>query len=71
MPMYGARNRIDATVTAVQRGDVMSLVKLEITVPAHMASVITTESVDELGLQVGDNVTLIVKAVHVLPVKDA
>lgn len=70
MLKHGARNRIDAVVTSVQRGDVMSLVKLEITVPAAMASVITTESVDELGLQVGDHVQLIVKAVHVLPVKE-
>jgi molybdate transport system regulatory protein len=35
-----------------------------------MASVLTTESVDELGLAVGDQVTLMVKAVHVLPVKE-
>ena len=70
MLKYGARNLIDATVKSVQRGDVMSLVKLEIDVPAHMASVITTESVDELQLQAGDRIKLIVKAVHVLPVKD-
>jgi molybdate transport system regulatory protein len=34
-----------------------------------MASVITTESVGELDLKVGDQVQLLVKAVHVLPVK--
>jgi molybdate transport system regulatory protein len=34
-----------------------------------MASVITTESVNDLGLKVGDQVQLIVKAIHVLPVK--
>lgn len=68
---YGARNQIEATVTSVDRGDVMSLVKFEVAVPAAMASVITTESVDDLQLRVGDRVKLMVKAVHVLPVKDA
>ena len=67
---YGARNAIHAKVKSIQRGDIMSLVKYEITVPAGMASVITTESLDELSLRVGDEVRLIVKAVHVLPVKE-
>jgi len=66
---YGARNTVRATVKSVKRGDVMSLVKYEVTVPAEMASVQTTESVDSLELEVGDAVQLIVKAVHVLPVK--
>ena len=48
----------------------MSLVKYDVTTPAQMASVVTTESVQELGLKVGDTVQLIVKAVHVLPVKE-
>ena len=67
---YGARNKVMARVTSIQRGDVMSLVKFEVTVPAGMASVITTESVEELELKVGDEVRLLIKAVHVMPVKD-
>jgi molybdate transport system regulatory protein len=66
---YGARNNVSATVTSVKRGDVMSLVKFEVKVPAQMASVLTTESVDHLGLEVGDEVQLVIKAIHVLPVK--
>lgn len=66
---YGARNRIQARVSSVTRGDVMSLVKFEVELPADMASVLTTESVDELELAVGDEVTLVVKAIHVMPVK--
>jgi len=65
----GAQNQIVGKVVSVQRGDVMSLVKFEVTMPARMASVITTESVDDLDLKVGDQVQLMVKAVHVLPVK--
>ena len=67
---YGARNKIVAKVTSIKSDAVMSLVKFDVTSPAQMASVITTESAQELGLKVGDTVQLIVKAVHVLPVKD-
>jgi molybdate transport system regulatory protein len=66
---YGARNQLAAKVTSIQRGDVMSLIKFDVTAPGEMASVITTESVAELDLKVGDQIQLIVKAIHVLPVK--
>lgn len=66
---YGARNRIVGKVTSVKSGDIMSLVKFEVTVPHQMASVLTTESAEEMGLKPGDEVELIVKAIHVLPVK--
>ncbi len=66
---HGAQNQLTATVRSIQRGDVMSLIKFDIAAPAQMASVITTESVGELELAVGDEVRLVVKAVHVLPVK--
>ena len=65
----GAQNQISAKVISIQRGDIMSLIKFEVTAPARMASVITTESVGELELKVGDQVQLMVKAVHVLPMK--
>jgi len=67
---FGARNKIHATVTSVKHGDVMSLVKFTVEAPCAMASVLTTESVEELKLKPGDQVTLVVKAIHVLPVKE-
>jgi molybdopterin-binding protein len=67
---YGARNKVMAKVTSIKSDPVMSLVKYEVTAPAQMASVVTTESVNELQLKVGDTVQLIVKALHVLPVKE-
>jgi molybdopterin-binding protein len=68
---YGARNEVTAVVTSVTRGDVMSLIKFNVESPAQMASVITSESLDHLDLKTGDRIKLIVKAIHVLPVKDA
>jgi molybdopterin-binding protein len=67
---YGARNKVTAKVTSIKSDQIMSLVKFEVTGPARMASVLTTESLEELGLKVGDSVQLIVKAIHVLPVKE-
>ena len=67
---YGARNKLKATVSSVKKGDVMSLVKFQVTDPGEMASVLTTESVEELGLKPGDEIMLFIKAIHVLPVKE-
>jgi molybdopterin-binding protein len=71
LPMkYGARNNLKAKVKSVQKGDIMSLVHFEVLVPGEMSSVITTESVADLNLKPGDEVKLIIKAIHVLPVKE-
>jgi molybdopterin-binding protein len=67
---YGARNRIKAKVKSVKKGDVMSLVKFDVTTPHEMASVLTTESVEHLQLAPGDVIELVIKAIHVLPVKE-
>ena len=67
---YGARNNITAKVTSIKSDQVMSLVKFDVMPPAKMASVLTTESVQDLGLKIGDTVQLVIKAIHVLPVKE-
>jgi molybdopterin-binding protein len=67
---YGARNKITAKITSITSDKVMSLVKFEVTEPAQMASVLTTESVQELEMKVGDTLQLVIKAIHVLPVKE-
>ena len=67
---YGARNTLTAKVKSVKKGDIISLVKFEVTVPAEMASVLTTESLEDLKMKKGDQVQLIIKAIHVLPVKE-
>lgn len=66
---YGARNRIMARVKSVKKGDVMSQVIFEVDTPHEMASVLTRESVEHMQLKVGEPVELIIKAIHVLPVK--
>jgi molybdopterin-binding protein len=66
----GARNSITGKVTSIKSDEIMSLVKFEVSVPHEMASVLTTESVKDMGLKIGDQVSLVVKAIHVLPIKD-
>jgi molybdopterin-binding protein len=62
----GARNRITGRVTEIKKGKVMCLVKLEIPARSRMASVMTLESLDELGIKKGDQVEVIAKVVIVL-----
>ena len=53
----GARNQIVGTVTDVKKGTVMCQVKLD--VPASkMASVMTLDSCEEMGLKAGDKVVV-------------
>ena len=66
---YGARNRIRAKVKSVKKGDIMSLVKFDITIPHEMSSALTTDSVEDLQITPGDDIELVIKAIHVLPVK--
>ena len=66
---YGARNLIQAKVKNVDNGDVMSLVKFDVTLTHEMSSVRTTESVEHRRLKPGDDIELVIKAIHVLPVK--
>jgi molybdopterin-binding protein len=67
---FGARNGIKATVTAIQSDTIMSIVKCDVATPHRLSSVLTTESVREMGLKVGDEITLVIKAIHVLPIKE-
>ncbi|MES9995156.1 TOBE domain-containing protein [Desulfovibrio aminophilus] len=67
---YGARNKVRVKVTSVKKGDVMSLIKFQTLGPAEMASVLTTESAEDLDLKPGDEVMVVIKAIHVMPVKE-
>ncbi len=66
---YGARNQVVGTVKSVKKGDLMALVKLDIP-KSQLSSVMTAESVDDLEIKEGDKVRIIVKAIHVLLVKE-
>jgi len=67
---YGARNQLTGKVVEIKKGTVMCQVRLEIPAKSPMASVMTMDSLEELGLKVGDSVKVVVKAVNVLLVTE-
>jgi len=67
---YGARNQLIGKVTSIKKGDVMGQIKLSIPADSVMGSVMTMDSIEELGLKEGDNVKVVVKAINVLLVKE-
>jgi len=66
----GARNQITGTVRQIKRGTLMGLAKVQVPAEAVISSVMTLESMDDLDLQEGDSVKVIIKAVNVLLVKE-
>jgi molybdopterin-binding protein len=67
---YGAKNKISGRVTDIKQGDIMCQVDLAIDAEAVMSSVMTMDSLKELGIKSGDKVKVVVKAVNVLLVKE-
>jgi molybdopterin-binding protein len=61
-----ARNQIKGKVESVTDGVVTSKIKIKITSPSIITSVITKESVEELMIRPGDEVTVIVKSTDVM-----
>ena len=60
-----ARNRFEGIVTRVVRGDVVSQVEIQAG-PHRLVSLLTTESVDELGLAPGVTAAASVKSTNVV-----
>ena len=60
-----ARNRFAGIVTRVVRGDVVSQVEVQAG-PHRLVSLVTTESVDALGLAPGEPASCSVKSTHVV-----
>ena len=67
---YGARNQLIGKVTGLKKGGLMCKVSLNIPADSVMNSVMTIDSVEDLGIKEGDSVKVIVKAINVLIVKE-
>lgn len=64
-----ARNHLPGTIVEIARGEAASRVSLQVG-DDHVVALITTESLDELGLEVGQSVTAFVKATDVMVLTD-
>ena len=61
-----ATNRLAGRVVELVRGDVMTKLVVEIAPGIRVGSVITTDSVDRLGLVIGASATAVIKATDVM-----
>lgn len=67
---YGARNQLQGKVVEIKKGTVMCQVKVKIPADSTMCSVMTLESLADLGIEEGARVNVIAKAVNVLLTTD-
>ena len=63
------RNRLPGTISEITKGDAAAKVSLRVG-DNHMVALITRESADELDLEVGQEVTALVKATDVMILTD-
>lgn len=61
-----ARNRIAGTVTSVESDGLMAEVVVETGDEQEVTAIITANSVERLGIEVGDDVSAVVKATEVM-----
>ncbi len=64
-----ARNQLTGTVTNVKLGTIMSEVTVDVG-GQEIVAVITRGSVERMGIQPGDSVTVIIKSTEVMLGKD-
>jgi molybdopterin-binding protein len=63
------RNRLPGTITEIVKGEAAAKVTLQVG-DNHVVSLITRESADEMGLEVGQQATALVKATDVMVLTD-
>jgi len=66
-----ARNQIVGKVISIEKWQVAASVKIEVTEPATLTTVITVEAVDELDITPGDTIEVVVKATEVMVAKES
>lgn len=61
-----ARNQLAGTVTGIEPGAVMSIVKVTLDGGQEITASVTKESVEDLGLTIGSPVTAMIKSTEVI-----
>jgi len=57
---------MEGVIKEIKKGEVAATVKVEVTKPSVITSMITRDAVDSLGLKVGQKVKVIVKSTEVM-----
>ncbi|SNB74237.1 molybdenum-pterin binding domain-containing protein [Arboricoccus pini] len=61
-----ARNTIKGKIVEIKEGSVMAIVVIEIGTGERLSSAITLDSVQEMGLKVGDQALAVIKSTEVM-----
>jgi len=61
-----ARNSMEGVIKVIKKGEVAATVKVEVTKPAMITSMITRDAVEALGLKEGQKVKVIIKSTEVM-----
>ncbi len=61
-----ARNSMEGVIKEIKKGEVAATVKVEVTKPSVITSMITREAVDSLGLKEGQKVKVVIKSTEVM-----
>ncbi|KYC46465.1 MAG: TOBE domain protein [Candidatus Methanofastidiosum methylothiophilum] len=64
--IISARNSMEGVIKGIKKGEVAATVKVEVTKPAVITSMITREAVEALGLKEGQKVKVIIKSTEVM-----
>lgn len=67
---YGAGNNVVGKVTEIKKGSLMCQVKVSVDGPIDLSSVMTLDTLAELGVKTGDSVRVLVKSVNVVLVRE-
>jgi molybdopterin-binding protein len=67
---YGARNNVVGKVAEIKKGSLMCQIKVSVDGPIDITSVMTQDTLADLGVKKGDSVRVLVKAVNVLLVRE-
>jgi molybdopterin-binding protein len=63
------RNRLPGKIVEIEKGQAATKVSLQVE-DNHLVALITTESAEELGLEVGQQITALIKATDVMILVD-
>ncbi|NYT04020.1 MAG: molybdenum-pterin-binding protein [Candidatus Methanofastidiosa archaeon] len=61
-----ARNSMEGVIKEIKKGEVAATVKVEVTKPSIVTSMITREAVESLGLKEGQKVKVVIKSTEVM-----
>ncbi|NPV51295.1 MAG: TOBE domain-containing protein [Candidatus Methanofastidiosum sp.] len=64
--VISARNSMEGVIKEIKKGEVAATVKVDVTKPSIITSMITRDAVESLGLKEGQKVKVVIKSTEVM-----